>query len=153
MRKPYNGVSASQVRTGAIPPGPLLSIVKRYRAIRGLIFGPYMDASDEVHEFAVHIATVGARRDWQKMGARDVAEARGIILQLIFREWGIECAISSARMRLERIRFMSGESNGRRGSQSLRPTQETVDAWEAVDDYADWRGADLGCHPGCAGDF
>ena len=25
-----------------------------------------MDASDEVHEFAVHIATVGARRDWQK---------------------------------------------------------------------------------------
>ena len=99
------------------------------------------------------VATVGARRDWQKMGARDVAEARGIILQLIFREWGIECAISSARMRLERIRFIAGESNGRRGSQSLRPTQETVDAWEAADDYADWRGADLGCHPGCAGGF
>ena len=123
------------------------------QSIRGLIFGPYMDASDEVHEFASHIATAGARRDWRKMGARDVAEARGIILQLIFREWDIECAISSARMRLERIRFICGEANGRRGRQDERPTQETVNAWEAADDYADWRGADFACHPACAGEF
>ena len=58
-----------------------------------------------------------------------------------------------ARMRLERIRFISGEANGRRGRQDERPTQETVDAWEAADDYADWRGADFACHPACAGEF
>ena len=121
-------------------------------AVRGLIFGPYLDASDEVHELAAHIATVGATRDWRKMGARDVSEARGIILQLIFREWGIECARSSARMRIERIRFISGEANGRRGSQGDRPTQATVDAWEAADDYAEWRGADYPSHPSCAGE-
>ena len=50
------------------------------------------------------------------------------------------CAVFTARMRLERIRFICGEANGRRGSQSQMPTQETVNAWEAADDYADWRG-------------
>ena len=80
----YNGVSAEAVRLGTAQPGPLLSVLRRYRAVRGLIFGPYLDASDEVHELAAHIATVGATRDWRKMGARDVSEARGIILQLIY---------------------------------------------------------------------
>ena len=151
----YNGVCAESVRLGAAP-GPLLSVLRRYRVVRGLIFGPYLDASDEVHELVAHIATVGATRDWRKMGARDVSEARGIILQLIFREWGIECARSSARMRIERIRFIDGEANGRRGSQGdrdrERPTQATVDAWETANDYAEWRGADYPSHPSCAGE-
>ena len=148
----YNGVSAEAVRLGTAEPGPCLSVLRRYRVVRGLIFGPYLDASDEVHEFAAHIATVGATRDWRKMGARDVSEARGIILQLIFREWGIESARASARMRIERIRFISGEANGRRGSQEDRPTQATVDAWEVANDYAQWRGADYPSHPSCAGE-
>ena len=150
----YNGVSAEAVRLGTAQPGPLLSVLRRYRAVRGLIFGPYLDASDEVHELAAHIATVGATRDWRKMGARDVSEARGIILQLIFREWGIECARSSARMRIERIRFINGEANGRRPGHGDRdqPTQATVDAWETSNDYAEWRGADYPSHPSCAGE-
>ena len=56
-----------------------------------------MDASDEIHEFASLIATAGATRDWRKIGARDVAEARGIILQLIFRE---RCGKLSVRVRM-----------------------------------------------------
>lgn len=67
--------------------GPVLAALRRYPAVRGLVFGPYNNASPEVLEYAKHIATVGTARDWRKIGARDAAEARGSRgdhLQLIF---------------------------------------------------------------------
>ena len=93
----YDGVEASAVRSGHVPDGPVLAALRQYPAVRGLVFGPYSDASPEVHEYARHIATVGASRDWRAIGATDVAEAFSVILQHIYRDKGSEAARASAR--------------------------------------------------------
>ena len=108
-----------------------------------MVFGAYPDALPGVYQFTKHIATVGTTRDWREIGARDVKEARAMILQRIFREWGIEATWASDRMRLEHIRFIGNPVVGLRGrlgrgvpDRGSFTTQSTLFAWEAADDYA-----------------
>ena len=58
LTRPITGFNAGAVRTGTLPSGPILAALRRYPAVKGIVFGPYMDASSEVHEYAKHIAMV-----------------------------------------------------------------------------------------------
>ena len=74
--------------------------------VRGLVFGQYAEASDDVHFLLEHAATGIARQRWRRFGARNLAEARGAILQSLKRRLGVFVAREYARHRLRRVPYI-----------------------------------------------
>ena len=69
----YNGIRRNDV-------GPLEAEVKRHGRIDGLVFGAYGEASSDVEQLVQKIAAGSAQRHWRGMGARDVLEAKSILI-------------------------------------------------------------------------
>ena len=72
-RRTYNGIRRNDV-------GPLEAEVKRHGRIDELVFGAYGEASSDVEQLVQKIAAGSAQRHWRGMGARDVMEAKSILI-------------------------------------------------------------------------
>ena len=86
--------------------GPVGRRLAEFGATRGLVFGHYSEASDDVHDL-IDVATDElARRVWRQMGARSQAEARGILVARARRRMGVAAARAFARHRLARVPYI-----------------------------------------------
>jgi len=93
-----HGVATADVLAGRAAPGPVLSRLREFAPCDGLVWGAYAEASAAVHELLSHAATVGAERRWRRMGTRSVAEARGLLVGAMRREWGVMAWLCQARL-------------------------------------------------------
>ena len=98
----HHRVQAAAVVAGHTAPGPVLSLLRSYGVVRGLVFGAYAEASPDVHALLSHTASVEARRSWEEMGARGYQEARARVSAAMYADWGMAAAWAAARMRLAR---------------------------------------------------
>ena len=60
--------------------GPMEAELLRYGRIDGLAFGAYGEASSDVEQLVQSIAAASALRHWRSMGARNVSEAKAILV-------------------------------------------------------------------------
>jgi hypothetical protein len=86
--------------------GPLLSALRGYPAVRGIVVGAYGEASADVHHLMQAVSAVGAIRTWERNGARTCAEAQGILACTLRRQWGLTFVREYARLRLARVCYV-----------------------------------------------
>ena len=97
----YNGIRRNDV-------GPLEAEVKRHGRIDGLVFGAYGEASSDVEQLVQKIAAGSAQRHWRGMGARDVMEAKSILIARARKWLGVEAVRGHAMLKLDRLRQVVG---------------------------------------------
>ena len=102
----HHRVQAAAVVAGHTAPGPVLSLLRSYGLVRGLVFGAYAEASPDVHALLSHTASLEARRSWEEIGARGYQEARARVSAAMYADWDMAAARAAARMRLARVRFI-----------------------------------------------
>ena len=81
-------------------PGPVTQKLASYGRIRGLAFGAYGEASQDVHDLVSILAVNCASRQWVRMGSRDPEEAAATLKRSLYRSWGLMAMRSQARLKL-----------------------------------------------------
>ena len=74
---------------------------------RGLVYGAYGEASDDVHALIDIAATKLAEQQWRVAGARSASEMRSFIKSRCYRRVGLRAVQAFARHRLDRVPFVS----------------------------------------------
>ena len=93
-----------QRRRGLV--GPVLTTLRQFESVRGLVFGTYAESSRDVARLMEIAAEAGASAGWREMGSRTEQEARGFLVAFLRRRWGTAAAIAQARMRLARLPYV-----------------------------------------------
>ena len=88
----HHRVQAAAVVAGHTAPGPVLSLLRSYGLVRGLVFGAYAEASPDVHALLSHTASLEARRSWEEMGARGYHRGPGACVCGDVRRLGHGCS-------------------------------------------------------------
>ena len=91
------------LRCGGVAPnavGPVTCKLASYGRIRGLVFGAYGEASDDVRELVAALSAGWASRDWVRMNCRDPSEATAVIAHSLYRSWGLAAVRAQARLKL-----------------------------------------------------
>ena len=104
--------------------GPREAEVKRHGRIDGLVFGACGEASSDVEQLVQKIAASSVQRHWRGMGARDVMEAKSILIARARKWLGVEAVRGHAMLKVDRLRQVpdsSGLSLGGPRVQDLRP--------------------------------
>ena len=73
---------------------------------RGLVYGAYGEASDDVHALIDIAATKLAEQQWRVAGARSASEMRSFIKNRCYRRVGLRAVQACARHRLDRVPFV-----------------------------------------------
>ena len=81
-------------------PGPITRKLAGYGRVRGLAFGAYGEASQEVHDLAGLLATSYASRHWVRLRGRDPDDAAAAISRTLYRSWGLMAVRGQARLKL-----------------------------------------------------
>ena len=97
-------VPAEQRRRGLI--GPVLTTLRQFESVRGIVFGTYAESSRDVQRLMEIAAEAGASVGWREMGTRTEKEARGFLVAYLRRRWGTAAAIAQSRMRLARLPYV-----------------------------------------------
>ena len=97
---------ALDVRHSAAGTTPIEDRLRSFTAVRGLVFGAYGEASDDVHFLVRHAAEAIAGRVWQTHGARSEAEMLGMLSAQLRRRMGLQAVRAMARHRLARVPFI-----------------------------------------------
>ena len=95
----YCGTPADQT-------GPVLQKLLSYGRVRGLVFGAWGEASQDVERLLSQLAKQGARNKWRRMGCLSEKAAVGCLAWLLRRRWGITAVRENARLKLERLCFV-----------------------------------------------
>lgn len=100
--------SARQLDRDHSPPGttPIEQLLRSHTPTRGLIFGSYGEASDDVHALISITADLVAARMWGVAGARSQAEMRSILVSRGRRRVGVSVVQAMARHRLARAPYI-----------------------------------------------
>jgi hypothetical protein len=109
IRRHQNG---SKVRSTQV--GPVRALLRTYGAVKGLVYGSFGEAGDDVHSTLKIIAGRIARENWMEMGARNQPEAEAALSSRFYREWGIGNARgrSHAVLSILNDAFGNGTSGG-----------------------------------------
>ena len=99
----YNGVDPQDDN-----PGPLQAALEAYGRVQGWVLGAFGEASRDLHTLVKLIGDLGASRGWREMGARTVVEASAVLHQRARRHIGIEAVRSHARLKLDRLAWVTG---------------------------------------------
>ena len=112
---------------GTVAPavGPVLSALRAYTPVRGLVFGAYGEASPDVHSLLYAAADQAARTQWARLGARSHAEAHGSFVVSLRRHWGLTSLREYARLRLSRVCYV-GSAPSVRSAQLAGPDSARV---------------------------
>ena len=86
--------------------GPVERRLRTYEPVKGLVFGAFGEASEDVHILLSAVADAGATKHFRSMLARDPEEARGSVAWLLKRRWGVTAARAAARLTLSRLEFV-----------------------------------------------
>ena len=92
--------------------GPVQRKLAEFGRIRGFVFGAVGECSPDVDKFITELAEMGAERKWRKMGARNVREAKGIIVGMARQAIGIAAVRSAARCKLDRLAEIDADEEG-----------------------------------------
>ena len=71
--------------------------------VRGLVVGPWSEASPDVHALAAEVADRHAEREWRLLGSRSKDEARSRYVTDVRRRWGCTFWREWARLMQARI--------------------------------------------------
>ena len=108
---------------GVVAPavGRVLTALRVFPPVRGLVFGAYGEASADVHTLLTACATSAAGRSWAKMGARSAVEAQSFFASSLRRRWGIVAVREYARLRLNRLGYVGAAVGARSAQLSSAP--------------------------------
>ena len=84
----------------------IASHLRTFTQVRGLAFGEYAEASEDVHALIKLAARALARKHWRSMGARDEKEARGWWTNDCRKRLGVAVTRAYARFRASRITYI-----------------------------------------------
>ena len=73
---------------------------------RGLVYGAYGEASDDVHALIAIAAAKLAEQQWRVAGARSASEMRSFVTSRCYRRVGLRVVQAFARHRLDRLPFV-----------------------------------------------
>jgi len=90
----------------AAEPGPIMSRLRSFTQVRGLVFGQYGEASTDVHALVALTASKLAGMGWQLAGARSVTEMRAFLVSRCRRRVGLATVQAMARHRLARLPYI-----------------------------------------------
>ena len=94
---------------GTVPgtaPGPVEARLLGLGEVQPLVVGHYGEVSAFVDELADLAAEFGARKHWRAMRCRDPETAKGIILQVLRRSWGMAAFRENARLVVRRLTWV-----------------------------------------------
>ena len=93
--------------------GPIEAKLRSYRHVIPLVFGAYGEASEGVQLLLSHLSECGAVRHWRRMKAKNATSAKGALVWLLRRRWGMTVLRENARLTLERLQYV-GDSSTRK---------------------------------------
>ena len=108
----HHGLPAPRAQTHAGLVGPVLRALRAFPSVRGLVWGAYSEASADVHALLSETATSISEREWGMMGSRSRSEARGMIVSILRRRWGVTAAREAARLRISRFPLVGAQRAG-----------------------------------------
>ena len=127
----HHGLRVAREITGlfrsAIPlpgdarPGPVELKLASLGPVQPLVVGHYGEMGGYVDELLELAADAGADKHWQSMRCRDPDTARGIILQVLRRSWGMAAFRENARLIVRRL----GRVGDARASATIRNSEST----------------------------
>ena len=82
--------------------GPILTRLRSFGRVRGLVYGAYGEASADVHDLLRTAAHEMAERTWRLLGARSADEMRSFMVASARRRVGLAAVQAMARHRLAR---------------------------------------------------
>ena len=85
---------------------PIEDHLRSFTPVRGLIFGGYGEASDDVHDVIRECADRQAEQQWRLHGARSAAEMRSFLVSRARRRIGLAAVRAFARHRLSRVPYI-----------------------------------------------
>ena len=74
--------------------------------VRGLVFGAYGEASEDVHHLVHALADSYGGRTWAHAGFRDPDEARASAARKLYRSWGLMAMRANARLKLFNLTYV-----------------------------------------------
>ena len=80
--------------------GPEVRKLASYGHVRGLVFGAFGEASEDVHDLVASIAKEQAARHWIEADARDQNDAAAIVARLHYRSWDMTAVRAEAGVKL-----------------------------------------------------
>ena len=89
--------------------GPVQSYLNTFGRVKGLIFGAFGEGSPDVHALIHLISVKGAERGWRPMGASSAGDAAAALKRQAERSIGIEAVRGHARLKLDRLAWMTGD--------------------------------------------
>ena len=104
-------------------PGPVERRLAAFGPVRGLVFGHWAEASEDVEALLAGCARSGSVRHWTSMQAREPGEAHGTLCALLRRRWGMCAWRAAARLVLDRLEYVgagAGHAQLRRGAAQER---------------------------------
>jgi hypothetical protein len=92
--------------------GPVEQRLAAFGAVRGLVFGHWAEASDDVEVLLRGCARSGSERHWSSMRARNPDDACGTLRSLLRQRWGMTAWRATVRLVLDRLEHVGvGASN------------------------------------------
>ena len=92
--------------TGSEQAGPVEAKLRSFGDIRALVFSTWGEASPDVHALLRALVDVGMHRHFRSMRVKDANEARGPLMWLLRRRWGMCTVRESARLLLARLELV-----------------------------------------------
>ena len=89
--------------------GPVQAYLHTFGRVRGLVVGAFGECSTDVHELIRAMSAIGAQRGWRTMGARSLKDAASALKRNAVRSIGIEAVRGHARLKLDRLAWMTGD--------------------------------------------
>ena len=86
---------------------PIEDRLRSFTEARGLIFGAFGEASEDVHALVSIAATKIADDKWQLYGARTASEMRAFVMNRLRHRLGVTSAQAQARHRLAKLPYVN----------------------------------------------
>lgn len=115
-------------------PGPVEQRLQSYGPVRGLVFGPRGESSNDVERLIQLSAEIGADRRWRELGARSKVEAKAFIARTMRESIGITAVRAFAMVKRECLGIMLGNAHA---GAARRKTANQF-AKELAQDYNSW---------------
>ena len=93
-------------------PGPVEQRLNGFGTVRGLVFGPRGESSEDVERLISACAASGGERRWRELGARSAVEATAFIKYRMRQAIGITAIRASAMVKRECLGIVLGNASG-----------------------------------------
>ena len=145
------GRSSGRVGDGAPGSTQVQDRLRWFGDTRGLVFGQYGEASEDVHDLARAAAHALAEQQWALAGARSAREMRGFMVSRVMRRIGMATVQAMARHRIARLPFIGVPRPAVVEHMRRRAVGRDGEAVEALPAQAHWEFFQYQAGPAAAG--